>query len=233
MFMDHLRPSVLDVGAFIGDTTIYFALRGARDVVAFEPYPFPYEFALRNVQANGLGNVRVINVGVSGSDGTVGVTRGETTMGDELKPSEEPDAVEVPVYSLDRVLEEYGPFDVMKMDCEGCEYDAVLNSRKVAEPRQIQMEYHYGPRRLVEALRNAGFEAETTRPKIFYNPRARDPKYVSGLHIRGEGSWPTSPPSRTSLARVSLCPSPSGFKISYLLNGLMDRIPAWLSVKVE
>ena len=164
---------VLDIGASIGDTAVYFALRGAREVVAFEPYPFPYQFALRNVEANGLKNVRVINAGISGNDGTVRVTRGGTTIGDDLEPSDEPDAVEVPIYSLDRVLEEYGPFDVMKMDCEGCEYDAVLNSRKIGEPRQIQMEYHYGPERLMEALRKAGFEVEATRPKRLHNSRAR------------------------------------------------------------
>ena len=69
---------VLDVGANAGGTAVYFALRGAREGVAFEPYPFPYQFALRNVEANGLRNVRVINAGVSGRDGTVRVTRGET-----------------------------------------------------------------------------------------------------------------------------------------------------------
>jgi len=171
---------VLDVGASIGDTAVYFALRGAREVVAFEPYPFSYQFALRNMEANGLGNVRVINAGISGRDGTVRVTRGENTSGGVLKPSNEPDAVEVPIYSLDRVLEKYGPFDVMKMDCEGCEYDAILNSKRIGELRQIQIEYHYGPRRLVEALRDAGFEVEATRPQRFYNPRAMDPNMLGG-----------------------------------------------------
>ena len=171
---------VLDVGANVGGTAVYFALRGAREVVAFEPYPFPYQFALRNVEANGLRNVRVINAGISGSDSAVRVTGGETTSSDDLKPSDEPDAVEVPIYSLDRVLEEYGPFDVLKMDCEGCEYDAILNSRKIGELRQIQMEYHYGPEKLVEALRKAGFEVEATRPQRYYNPRARDPNTLLG-----------------------------------------------------
>jgi len=118
--------------------------------------------------------------GSPGRDGTVRVTGGETTSSDDLKPSDEPDAVEVPIYSLDRVLEEYGPFDVMKMDCEGCEYDAVLNSRKIGELRQIQLEYHYGPGRLVEALRGAGFEVEATRPQRFYNSRARNPNMLPG-----------------------------------------------------
>jgi FkbM family methyltransferase len=42
---------------------------------------------------------------------------------------------------------------LLKMDCEGCEYDAILNSKRLGELRQIQMEYHYGPERLVETLR--------------------------------------------------------------------------------
>jgi len=64
---------------------------------------------------------------------------------------------------------------LLKMDCEGCEYDAILNSKRLGELKQIQMEYHYGPERLVEALRSAGFEVEATRPQRSYNPRARDP----------------------------------------------------------
>jgi FkbM family methyltransferase len=179
-WLDVQGKRVLDIGASIGDTAVYFALRGAREVVAFEPYPFPYQFALRNVEANGLRNVRVINAGIAGSDGAVRVTRGEMGGANDLKPSDEPNAILVPIYSLDRVLEEYGPFDVMKMDCEGCEYDAVLNSKRIGELRQIQMEYHYGPERLVEALRKAGFEVEATRPKRLYNSRARDPNVLLG-----------------------------------------------------
>jgi len=92
-WLDVKGRRVLDVGASIGDTAVYFALRGAREVVAFEPYPFPYGYALKNVDANGLKNVKVINAGVSGHDGTVKVTKGETTTGSDLKASDEPDAV--------------------------------------------------------------------------------------------------------------------------------------------
>ena len=39
----------------------------------------------------------------------------------------------------------------------------------------------------MEALRNAGFEAEATRPKIFYNPRASDPNTLAGyIYVRSE-----------------------------------------------
>jgi len=193
-WLDVKEKRVLDVGASIGDTAIYFALRGARDVVAFEPYPFPYNFALKNIEANGLKNVKVVNAGVSGHDGTVKVTRGETCGEDALKASDEPDAVEVPVYSLDRVLEEYGPFDVIKMDCEGCEYDAIANSKRIGEIKQIEMEYHCGLERLLEALKNAGFEIKATKPRKSHNPCPSDRDTSAGYLYAWKGLVPPAPP---------------------------------------
>ncbi len=169
---------VLDVGASIGDSALSFVLRGAKEVVAFEPYPFPYGLAVKNVEANGLKNVKVVNAGVGGKDRSIMVTTGETTTGDDLKPSQE--GVQVPIYSLDRVLEEYGPFDAVKMDCEGCEYEALANSRRIGEVSQVMLEYHYGPERVVEALRRAGFQVRADRPRRIYNSHATDPNMLIG-----------------------------------------------------
>jgi hypothetical protein len=38
---------VVDVGAFIGDSSIYFALRGASRVIAVEPHPEAYKVMVR------------------------------------------------------------------------------------------------------------------------------------------------------------------------------------------
>ncbi|MFP3219762.1 MAG: FkbM family methyltransferase [Candidatus Marsarchaeota archaeon] len=193
-WLDVKGKRVLDVGAFIGDTAVYFALKGARDVVAFEPYPFFYNFALKNVEANSLKNVKVINAGVSGRDAAIKVTKGKITACDDLKPSGESDAVKVPIYSLDHVLQEYGPFDVMKMDCEGCEYDAILSSKGIGEIKQIQMEYHYGPERLLEALKNAGFEVKATKPVKGYNSRSAEPHTSVGYVYAWKGLVPPASP---------------------------------------
>ncbi|MCC6017275.1 MAG: FkbM family methyltransferase, partial [Desulfurococcaceae archaeon] len=45
---------VVDVGAFIGDSSIYFALRGARRVIAVEPHPEAYKVMVENIRLNGL-----------------------------------------------------------------------------------------------------------------------------------------------------------------------------------
>ena len=45
---------VVDVGANIGDTAIYFALKGAKYVYAFKPYPYSYNIAKKNIRLNHL-----------------------------------------------------------------------------------------------------------------------------------------------------------------------------------
>ncbi|MEM3256177.1 MAG: FkbM family methyltransferase, partial [Thermoplasmatales archaeon] len=41
---------VIDIGAFIGDTAIYFAIKGARKVISLEPYPYIFNIARKNLQ---------------------------------------------------------------------------------------------------------------------------------------------------------------------------------------
>jgi FkbM family methyltransferase len=45
------QRSVLDVGASIGDTAIYFSIRANR-VIAVEPYAFAFRFLKTNILAN-------------------------------------------------------------------------------------------------------------------------------------------------------------------------------------
>ena len=65
----------------------------------------------------------------------------------------------------------------MKMDCEGCKYDAIASSKRIGEIKQIHIEYHYGPERLLEALKNAGFEVKATKPTKYHNLPASDPDW--------------------------------------------------------
>jgi len=147
-WLDVKGKRVLDVGASIGDTAVYFALRGAREVVAFEPYPFPYQFALRNVEVNGLSNVRVINASISGNDARSGSPRARpgipTTS--SLRTSRMPSRCQVPIYSLDRVLEEYGlrgrgneAEKILRFMREESQYVSVLHIRSEVRARMCAL----------------------------------------------------------------------------------------------
>jgi len=52
--LDVKGKDVVDIGANIGDSAIYFALKGAKHVYAFEPYHYSYEIAKRNIKLNNL-----------------------------------------------------------------------------------------------------------------------------------------------------------------------------------
>ena len=67
------------------------------------------------------------------------------------------------------------------MDCEGCEYNLVNEDKDVLDRfSQMQIEYHYGPKKLVEKLRNSGFDVKYTEPKKSYNAQLENPNLCSG-----------------------------------------------------
>jgi hypothetical protein len=75
-FYDRFLPegvedkTIVDIGAYIGDTAIYFALLGAKRVIAFEPYPLLYRILLENINLNNLGDqIKAKNVAVWGGFG--------------------------------------------------------------------------------------------------------------------------------------------------------------------
>lgn len=45
---------VLDIGAGVGDSAIYFVYRGARKVVSYEPNPLIYNYLVKNTRLNNL-----------------------------------------------------------------------------------------------------------------------------------------------------------------------------------
>ena len=133
---------VIDVGASVGDTAIYFALNGARHVYAFEPSKDAYTLAVKNVRSNGLVNkITMINE-PCGSGGD----------------------------ALPYILKKYRIRNaVLKADCEGCEYGLILNADRAVLRSfdQIMMEYHYGYRDIASKLKSSGFAVNHTMPRVY------------------------------------------------------------------
>jgi FkbM family methyltransferase len=161
--------TVVDIGASIGDTPVYFALRGAKRVVAFEPYPFAFSFAKKNVEENGVADkVELVNAGCA-YDTVVKVDPEETmNSGSTLKDYEE--GVEIPVYSLDTIVEKFGIEEgsALKVNCEGCEYPLFNEASQDALSKfdKIVIEYHDGYKFLEDILKRNGFMIEHTWPRL-------------------------------------------------------------------
>jgi len=133
---------VIDIGAGVGDSTVYFALRGARRVIALEPEETYYGELVENVELNGVED-RVIALNECALAST-----------------------------LTEITAKYGVEEgVLKIDCEGCEY-VVLAGAPVEVLRrfkEILVEYHGSPRPLVKKLMEAGFKVTVMSPWITMN----------------------------------------------------------------
>ena len=71
-----------------------------------------------------------------------------------------PSFLEVPSISLSEVITSLGWVDILKIDCEGCEYKALRQAAKNRALRHvgmILMEVHSEVRSLVELLKKEGF----------------------------------------------------------------------------
>jgi len=174
--LDVKGKDVVDVGANVGDSAIYFALKGARHVYAFEPYPYSYNIAKKNIKLNHLEDkITLLNEGC-GKSGFVTIKEDyENTGGTDLKNFKE--GKKIKIESLDEIVKRFSlKHAELKVDCEGCEYDLILNASDEALKAfdQIIMEYHYGYRNLVKGLEQAGFKVKYSLPKYFYSREAED-----------------------------------------------------------
>ncbi len=164
---------VVDVGAYLDDTSIYYALsEGAKHVYAFEPFPYIYNTAVRNVKANKLTKlITTYNIAVSGSSGSVSLDKDYTSFDkvDSNRSASGKGAVKV--VSLDSVVRSLKIKDgALKVDCEGCEYSIFLKSSRDALRafKRIHIEYHYGYKDLVERLQIEGFSVKYTKPAYHF-----------------------------------------------------------------
>ncbi len=175
---------VVDIGAHIADTAIYFALKGAAHVYCFEPYPHSYRIAKKNVKLNGLEDrITVFNEACGAKESSIVLDpHYGSVSGDDLKKFKKGQRIRIETLSnIVNRLKMKNP--VLKMDCEGYEYGIVLGTKsKVLRLfDQIILEYHYGYLNLEKKLRSDGFRVWHSGPKKTINCFARSWKMTNGL----------------------------------------------------
>jgi len=150
---------VVDVGAFVGDSAIYFALRGAKKVIAIEPHPKAFEEMLENIKLNNLEDKIVpINVGIASKPGRLCVSDSDAGSSIEMYYKQGNCEDGVPAMTLDEIMYKYiGENDeiVLKMDCEGCEYDIIMNDyENVRKFKEVVFEYHEKSGKSIKVMLN-------------------------------------------------------------------------------
>ncbi len=180
-FLNVKNEIVIDIGANIGDSTLYFCINGAKKVIALEPYPYTFSIAKRNILNSPFKDkIELINAGY-GKDGIIKIdTSFIPNASSDIKEND--NGVPIPIFSLKTLIFKYNIDEgILKMDCEGCEYN-ILNEdiETIRKFKMIQIEYHYGYERLYDYLSKAGFSVEYTSPKKVFNKSLSEPNLIVG-----------------------------------------------------
>jgi FkbM family methyltransferase len=151
-FVPYGCETVLDLGANIGAFSVYAArCRGARQVHAFEPVSGTFALLERTVAANRLRNVHLARTGVGGRSGLRTIHLGVTSQHASLIHRSDPRyesglREEVRIVTLAELFDQIpGDIDMVKMDCEGGEVEAILaaSDDTLRRMKHLSLEYHY------------------------------------------------------------------------------------------
>ena len=171
--------TVIDIGANIADSSIYFALRGANKVVGLEPFLKNIQLAQKNIEFNNLSDkITVYLAGCAASTQGV-IVDPDFNSGSASILKDFKEGIRIPVLTLEDILSYNDLLNadspILKMDCEGCEYAAILSADKHTLQKFSHMiiEYHYGYKNLKEKLEKSGFKVLVTRPRIYTFARAK------------------------------------------------------------
>jgi FkbM family methyltransferase len=163
---------VIDIGANIADSSIYFAMNGAKKVIALEPFPKNFEIAQKNIALNGFTDkIELINAGCCGGQSSKDMVLDVSAKGASCQTMQSSLGSNIHFYSLRELVDnKYNIINstaILKIDCEGYEYDIILSNDRTTLDKfsHIQIEYHYGFKDLEKFLNWAGFAVSHTDPK--------------------------------------------------------------------
>jgi FkbM family methyltransferase len=120
--IDYHGKTVLDVGAYIGDTATYFWNKGAAKIICYEPVKEFFYWLGQNVELNGI-NAELYNLGISDKQGEIDIMYLELNC---LVGCRGNRTIRIETLSLSEALQKHGRVDVCKFVSPGCE-QAILN----------------------------------------------------------------------------------------------------------
>lgn len=153
--------NVIDIGGNVADTALIFAADGA-NVIAFEPVKHLYDLALRNISINPnyASQIQFINKSIGGKRGKLDIN---LISSEDYVNKEENYYIDVLTVSDILSIYNFTP-DILKMDCEGCEFE-IIEHEDLSMFNDIILEHHSfmvkkDAADIIERLENQGFNIE-------------------------------------------------------------------------
>ncbi len=152
---------VIDIGANIGDTAVFYGMMGAR-VYAYEPDIDCFELAKRNIAINNLSkNAHVYNMGVGHKDGKFKLIfdAQHSPGGSRVDFSNSEDGNSINIISFAKVLNNFKTIYLVKLDCEGCEFNIIESAlcSDITKVENYVMEFHGDPQKIIDKFKECGY----------------------------------------------------------------------------
>jgi FkbM family methyltransferase len=157
--------TIVDIGSNIGIYSIYAAMNGARMVYAYEPCEESYNSLQKNISENNFSEIiKPFNAVVMGLESKPVLFPRKSDVMNTLPSGIQGDSElfkYVDVITFQEITKQLPEKAMVKMDCEGGEFDIVLNSDSSAfnNVPEIRLEYHKGPHeQLFSKIKQIGYE---------------------------------------------------------------------------
>jgi FkbM family methyltransferase len=144
------RGVVVDVGAHLGSFSLHAIESGAAKVYSYEPDPVLYDALVQNIEDNGLGaRIFPFPAAVVGRAITTVTFYPEGNASGHLTQlPHDSSGISVDALTLGEIVlrNELTRVDLLKLDCEGSEYEIIFSTPTDIWQRieRVRMEYHQG-----------------------------------------------------------------------------------------
>lgn len=147
------RPVIVDIGANIGDTAIYFKwLYPNCSIYAFEPHPEAFKLLVKNVQLNKLKSIFAFNTALGNSVGKINLYSSDNTysrtssINSSAKINDSKvEKIQSSITKIDsfEVLRNIKNIDLLKIDIEGAESELFETLDNILiKTNKVVLEYH-------------------------------------------------------------------------------------------